>query len=624
MKPFHVFYLAGLCVGAVLLVTASWEFALEDLIPPSMSFLHGPESTEERLEHVITATVAAALVASIFSFIAFRAISRSNRSVRALHESEQRFRDYAESASEWFWEMGPDLRLSSLSSLYEKSTGIPIEKVVGKRRDELGSADPSEEHWAKHLSDLAARRPFRDFEYAQKLGDGSTTYYSVSGKAVFDRNGRFQGYRGTGSNITKRKEAEEALQRAHAELELRVQQRTAELERINKALETEITERKRVERDLRHYLAIVESSDDAVIAETLDGTIVSWNAAAEQIYGYTEDEMKGRLATFLSLQDRPNEIPDIIRGVQEGKRVSNYETVRKRKDGQMIDVSLTVSPVKDVDGRVIGLSAIARDITERKRAESTIREKDARLREVHAQLLHVSRVSAMGQMSLALAHELSQPLAAVANYTAAAKRVTETKGKMTEQALGWIEKAAQQAIHAGDIIHSLRRLLEKKAIDASANDINQSINEVASLALIGTKVEGVDVRLDLSENLPLAVIDKIQIQQVMFNLLRNSIEAMSKSKKRELTVSTSQKGDGIEVVVSDTGPGLPREVEEHLFQPFVTTKPKGMGIGLSICHDIIKGHGGKLWAVPNPDGGTVFSFTLPAAPVSETKHAKVA
>lgn len=492
MKPFHVFYIAGLCVGTVLLVTAFWEFVLKDLIPPSMSFLHGPESTEVRLEYVITATAAAALVASIFSWLAFRAVS----------EREQRFQDYTESASEWHWEMGPDLRFSFLSSQYEKSTGTPIEKVVGNRRDELGSADPSEEHWAIHLSDLAARRPFRDFEYAQKLGDGSTTYYSVSGKAVFDRNGRFQGYRGTGRNITTRKEAEEALQRAHAKLELRVQQRTAELEKINKALETEITERKR--------------------------------------------------------------------------------------------------------------------------AESILREKDARLREVHAQLLHVSRVSAIGQMSLALAHELSQPLAAVANYAAAAKRVTKTKGKMPEQALGWIEKAAQQAIHAGDIIHSLRRLLEKKAIDASANDINQSINEVASLALIGAKVEGVDVRLDLSENLPLAVIDKIQVQQVVFNLLRNSIEAMNKSKKRKLTVSTSQKGDGIEVVVSDTGPGLPREVEEHLFQPFVTTKPKGMGIGLSICHHIIEAHGGKLRAGPNPDGGTVFSFTLPAAPVSKTKHAKVA
>jgi two-component system sensor kinase FixL len=231
-------------------------------------------------------------------------------------------------------------------------------------------------------------------------------------------------------------------------------------------------------------------------------------------------------------------------------------------------------------------------------------------------LLNVSRQSAMGELSSALAHELNQPLAAIMNYVQASRRmIKKTGGVVSEKAYEMMDKALDQADRAGAIVRGLREIVEKGEAARAASDINKVVEEASALGLIGAARAGIRLDLELGNELPPVNINEIQIQQVVMNLVRNGVEAMAASEKRDLTIKTAlDHEDAVEIAIGDTGPGLAEEVEERLFQPFVTTKAGGMGIGLSISHSIVEAHGGRLWATPAPDGGTVFHFTLPLAP----------
>ena len=352
--------------------------------------------------------------------------------------------------------------------------------------------------------------------------------------------------------------------------------------------------------------AIVDSSNDAIISKTLDGHITTWNKAAERMFGYTADEMIGTPIIRLFPEDRIDEERSILEKVRMGSALEHYETVRVGKNGNRIDVSVTVSPIRDVDGKVIGASKTVRDITERKGTE-------ARLQVLSSELSHVARVTEMSQVSAALAHELNQPLTAVLNYTNVAKRFIDAPGdEARAKAAEAIGKASEQATRAGQIIRRLRDFVEKREVAKSLEDINAVAQEALALGLVGST--NLKTVLDLAPDLPAVFIDRVQIQQVLVNLLRNAAEAMAQSVRRELTLSTAITDDGmIGVCVFDTGSGITEELAARLFKPFVTTKPGGMGIGLAISRSIIESHGGRLTMSPNAVGGTVFQFTLPAA-----------
>jgi len=367
-------------------------------------------------------------------------------------------------------------------------------------------------------------------------------------------------------------------------------------------------ERKRETSD-RHLANIVESSDDIILSKTLDGIVMSWNAAAERIFGYTAGEMIGQSIVGIIPPDRLSEEEDILRRVRAGEHVTHYETVRRHKDGHDIVVSLSVSPVRDADGTIVGASKIARDATEQRKAE----DKAAQLQ---FELLHVSRLSAMGQMTAAIAHEVNQPLTAVANYVSAARRTISALGNDTlaVKAREYMEKAAEQTLRAGAIIRNLRDFVEKRESQHAPHDINKIVAEAVALGMVGAAHIDVKIQLDLDPTLSPVLIDKIQIQQVLLNLIRNSTEAMAATQKPELSISTAPDEPGfIAVTVSDTGPGLPEEVAARLFQPFTTTKEQGMGIGLNICHSIVEDHGGRIWLLPDVRTGTAFRIRLPLA-----------
>ena len=242
--------------------------------------------------------------------------------------------------------------------------------------------------------------------------------------------------------------------------------------------------------------------------------------------------------------------------------------------------------------------------------EAERQERERRLRDMRSELIHLSRLSELGQMVSALAHEVNQPLTAIGNYIRASQRLIESADLARTQSA--LEKAAKEASRAGDIVKHLRDFIRKSDSDKRMEDLATTIEETMVLALVGAERSDVSLEVQLDPEASTAFIDKVQIQQVLLNLIRNAIEAMSGGPRRFLAVAARPSANEmVEVSVADSGPGLATEVREKLFQPFVTTKENGMGVGLSICRSIVEGHGGRIWAENNPGGGTVFRLTLP-------------
>ena len=371
----------------------------------------------------------------------------------------------------------------------------------------------------------------------------------------------------------------------------------------------DITEERRG-REARLYLAsIVDSSDDAIIGKTLDGVVTSWNNAAEVIFGYTGSEMIGRPITLLHPPDRVEEAAMILDRLTRGERISHYETARLRKDGREIAVSLTISPILGAGGTIIGASKIVRDIT-------ADRSSQVRIAELQAELVHVARLSTMGQMASAIAHELNQPLTAVGNYAGALGRMLSTANANPERVRDIVERIRQQTTRAGDVIRRLRDHVAKRGATRRHEDINAVVTEAVELGLVGTRHRGLDTAIRLDAAAGSGSLDRVQIGQVIINLVRNAVEAMEASEQRALVVATRAAAGVVEITVSDTGPGIAPEIAGRLFQPFVTTKPTGLGLGLSICREIVEAHEGQLTAAPGATGGTVFTMRLPVTPAA--------
>jgi two-component system sensor kinase FixL len=348
--------------------------------------------------------------------------------------------------------------------------------------------------------------------------------------------------------------------------------------------------------------AIIESSDDAIIAKDLNGVILSWNRAAERLFGYTAAEVFGQPITVIFPPDRIEEEAVILDRIRRGETVDHYETTRRRKDGEIISVSATISPIRDASGMIVGASKILRDLTRRK-------ARDRRIQELQSELAHVQRLNELGQVVSTLVHEVNQPLTAISNYVNACRRLAPTGDQKRVQSA--LERIADQADRARQIVQRIREFVNKSDVQMRAESLSQVIEEAVALTRTSIRDTGLTLDIQIGQAGVQVEIDKVQVQQVLFNLLRNAIEAMQEWPRRELAVVTSHvQGGLVEISVADTGPGLPDEVRQKLFQPFVTTKATGMGVGLSVCRTIVEAHQGRLWAEDNPGGGTVFRFTV--------------
>ncbi len=354
----------------------------------------------------------------------------------------------------------------------------------------------------------------------------------------------------------------------------------------------------------RNLLAsIVEGSQDAIIGKDLKSRITSWNKAAEAIFGYSEAEMLGQPITRLFPPDRFAEEETILARLKAGELIDHYETERLRKDGRVIDVSLSVSPVRNGAGEVVGASKIVRDITDAKRLQ-------ARLTALQAELTHIARLNDMGQMATAIAHELNQPLAALVSYVGGIRRSLDTN--RTDRAREGCEQAQDQVMRAAEVVKRIRDFVRKGVRVPERAPIAPLVDGAIQLGLLSHRGQKIRVEVALSDDAAVAVVDRVQVQQVLVNLLRNSAEAMAGRPDQVIRITSRKKSaTALEVTVSDNGPGLPREVLDRLFDPFVTTKADGMGVGLSLCRTIIEAQGGVISGANQSAGGAEFHISLP-------------
>ncbi len=369
-----------------------------------------------------------------------------------------------------------------------------------------------------------------------------------------------------------------------------------------KRSETELRARK------RHLQSILDTVPDAMVVIGEDGIIRSFSAAAERLFGYLAEEAIGRNVGMLMPEpDSGHHDSYIQRYLHTGERriIGLGRVVTGlRKDGSTFPMHLSVGEMRSGDSRFF--TGFIRDLTERQ-------ETQAKLHELQANLFHVSRLSALGEMASSLAHELNQPLAAINNYLKGCRRLLEaSEHPRVETIRDALDKAADQALRAGEIIRRLRDFVSRRESDKTIVKVLRLIEEASALALVGAREQGVRVRSLTDPSIQYVLADHVQIQQVLVNLLRNALESMQGSEQRELDIGVRRSDHGMaEIMVSDTGSGIAPEILPRLFEPFVTTKDTGMGVGLSISKAIIEAHGGRLWVEPNPNGGTIFKFTLP-------------
>jgi two-component system sensor kinase FixL len=357
-----------------------------------------------------------------------------------------------------------------------------------------------------------------------------------------------------------------------------------------------------------HLQSILDTVPDAMVVIDIHGIIQSFSAAAERLFGWTPAGAVGRNVSMLMPQPYHDAHDGYLaRYLATGERRIiglGRVVVGERRDGSTFPMELAVGEMKSADRRYF--TGFVRDLTERQ-------ETERRLQDLQSELVHVSRLTAMGEMASALAHELNQPLSAAANYLKGSRRLLESDTPDLPRLRDAMEKAADQTLRAGQIIRRLRDFVARGESEPRLENLPKIIEEAGVLALIGAAERGVRVRNRIDGRVDLVLADKVQIQQVLVNLMRNAIEAMQVSDRRELTVSAAPARDGmVEVAIGDTGPGISPEIASRLFEPFFTTKAQGMGVGLSISRTIIEAHGGRIWVDSNDKGGATFRFTLRA------------
>lgn len=356
-----------------------------------------------------------------------------------------------------------------------------------------------------------------------------------------------------------------------------------------------------------HLSSILDTVPDAMIVIDENGIMQSFSTTAERLFGYSAAEVIGRNVSILMPRGhRESHDGYLMRYRTTGERriigIGRVVT-GERKDGATFPMELAVGEMNSASGRFF--TGFIRDLTERQ-------ETEARLQELQAELVHISRLTALGEMASTLAHELNQPLSAIANYIKGSRRLLDDGDpKRLPMLQGALDKAAEQALRAGQIIRRLRDFVSRGESERRLEVLSKLVEEASALALVGAKEHGIQVRFEFDPACDVVLADKVQVQQVLLNLMRNALEAMIEAPKRNLLVQTTPaEDDMVTVSVSDTGHGISHDMNAQLFMPFVTTKAQGMGVGLSISRTIIEAHGGRIWAEPNPGGGTIFRFTL--------------
>jgi PAS domain S-box-containing protein len=497
-------------------------------------------------------------------------LTERKRVEEALRESEGKLRDYAETASDWFWEVGRDYKFTLLT---ENAFGSNSTDRIGTTCwDHALDLETEPEKWREVWAALDARRPFRDLVYCAARGDGTPMYVRASGKPVFDANGEFRGYRGTGTDVTAIMHAQEALRESE-----------------------------------RNARSAFDGIAGLVSILAPNGEVEAANRQFLEYFGRSLEWVKNwETNDALHPEDFPR-VAELFKKAIASGIPFQHELRLRRFDGEYRWFENRGVPIRDDSGRIVRWYNLLTDIEDRTRAL-------ARLDQMQSDFAHTNRVSMMGELAASLSHEITQPIASARNNARAAQNFLD----MQPPDLGEVREALACVVgdtdRAGDMISRIRDHMRKAPPRKAQFDLNEAINEVIALGQSAIIKNGVSVQTRLSDGLFPIHGDRVQLQQVVLNLLLNAVEAMGsvEAKPRDLLISTEQDRTGVLVAVRDSGPGLDPSHLERVFDTFYTTKSSGMGMGLSISRSIIEAHGGRLWAEANAPRGTVFQFTLPS------------
>lgn len=522
--------------------------------------------------------------------------------------------------------LSPDLRILAASDAYLRATMTRREDIVGGQLFEVFPDNPADPN-ATGMKNLAASlqrvlhlccpdaMAIQKYDVKRPDGRFEERYWSPLNSPVLDAAGQVECIIHRVEDVTdivllQMERAErDSSKRAQQLIIEQLQARNEALAASHDALRLTEARSNQLVRELRvreaHLESILATIPDAMVVIDDKGLIQSFSATAEKLFGYRVEEVRGRNVEMLMPEPyRRDHQRYVDRYINTGNAHVigiGRVVIGLKKDGSTFPMELAVGEVT-FEGRK-QFTGFARDMTEPQQNER-------RLHELQSELLHVSRLSEMGQMASALAHEVSQPLTSITTYLSAARRLAS--GGNPELAATAIRGASEQAERAVQIIRRLRDFVKKSKPEMRPENLSRVIEEAIALTLVDTRGTAPRIGMRIGEAASIAIMDKVQIQQLLINLIRNAIEATANAKRREIMISTCPHDPGAVLVsVADSGTGIVPAIRERLFMPFVTSKDAGMGVGLSICRTIVETHGGRLWAKDHPGGGTIFEFTLP-------------
>jgi two-component system sensor kinase FixL len=499
---------------------------------------------------------------------AFRA-DRLDRQLRIseahLQETEQRFRATADAAPVMIWMAGADKLCTYFNKGWLAFTGRTVNQELGNGWTE-GVHPADLDRCFRIYSDAFDARRYFTMEYRLRRHDGEYRWVLDRGAPRVDTDGAFLGYIGSCFDLTDLKRGEERMRLA------------------------------------------VEAAPNAMIMVNREGHIVLLNAQAEKVFGYAREELLGRSIEVLLPESfragHPGHRDDFHRAPSARQMGAGRDLHGRRKDGSEVPVEIGLNPIETPEGMAVLASIV--DITARRRVEAETAQQ-------RNELAHLSRVAMLGELSGSLAHELNQPLAAILSNAQAAQRILGRGAGHIEEILEILEDIVADDRRAGEVIKRLRALFRKEEVRYRPLDVNDVVVDVLRMMRSDLLNRDVTVRTELAADLPRVDGDPVQLQQVLLNLVMNGCDAMEAAPgERRLTLRTVADGGEVEVLVADRGRGIPPADLQRIFDPFVSTKTDGMGLGLAVCRTIVAAHAGRLWAANNADRGASFYFTLPA------------